>query len=73
VHYVFTSHCSHDYLCFQHFRINALSLLIALIAIADASDEKNELEAKLSLIFDAFDFSHKGLVSMEETVCLRFL
>ena len=49
-------------------RINALSLLTALIAISDASDEKNKLEAKLGLIFDAFDFSHKGSMTMDEMV-----
>ena len=50
--------------------INSLSLITAIIAVSNASSEKSELDAKLGLIFDSFDFSHKGSISMDEMVIL---
>jgi Ca2+-binding EF-hand superfamily protein len=52
--------------------INALSLITAVIAISDASGEKKELNAKLSLIFDSFDFSYKGAITMDEMVVMLY-
>ena len=52
--------------------INALSLLTALIAVSDATSEKQGSTSKLELIFDAFDFGVTGSMSMDELVILLY-
>ena len=54
-------------------RINALSFIMGVIAIADAGAEAPSLlEKKLRLMFKAFDFNEVSAVSMDEMTILLY-
>lgn len=53
------------------YRINALTLMISIIALADSS-KRNESN-RLFAVFDLFDFSKANAISYDELVCFDFV
>lgn len=52
------------------YSVNALTLLIVILALADSSQQM--IETRLSAIFDLFDFAGTSQISRDEAVGSHF-